>query len=86
MANGHGGVFVQQQHRHGLAHNVAASHDDGVLAGDRDAAALEDLNHPGRRARRDDGLPADQPARVYRMESITSFSGTTASSSALVST
>ncbi len=50
VADGHGGVAVQQQQRHRLADDVAAADDDGVRAGDRDALALEHLDDAGRRA------------------------------------
>ena len=32
VANGDGGIFLQQHHRHGLANNVGASNHDGMLA------------------------------------------------------
>jgi hypothetical protein len=34
VADGDGGVLVEQQHGRRLAHNVAAAHHHGVLAGD----------------------------------------------------
>ena len=63
-------IFVQQQDRHGLAHDVAASDDDGVLAGDGNAAALENLDHARWRAGRERRPPGEQAARIYGMKTV----------------
>ena len=73
VANRHGGVFVQQQDRHGLAHNVAAAHDDGVLTGDGNVAALENLDHARRRAGRERRAAGKQAARIDGMKSVHVF-------------
>src|ERR1700761_1345977 len=44
VANCHRGVLCQQQDRGGLAHNVAAADDDGILPGYLQVAAFEDLD------------------------------------------
>ena len=73
VANRNGGVLVEQQHRDGLAHNVAAAHDHGVLAGDGNLAALENLNHAGRRAGRKRRAAGKQAARVHGMKAVHIF-------------
>src|SRR5580658_3625236 len=41
VANGYRRIFVEQQNRYGLAHNVAAADYHRVLAGDGNVAALQ---------------------------------------------
>jgi hypothetical protein len=38
VANRHRGILMQQQHRHRLAHNIAAPHNHGMLPADRKPA------------------------------------------------
>ena len=73
VANGDGGVFVQQQHRHGLAHDIAATHDHGMLARNGNSAALQHLNNAGGSAGRQRGLSTLQAANIHRMKSIDIF-------------
>ena len=40
MADGHGGISVQQQHCHGLADDVAAADDHGFRSGNRNLLRL----------------------------------------------
>ena len=51
VADGDGGVAMQQQERHRLADDVAASQDHRPLPGDLNLLALEHLDDAGRRAR-----------------------------------
>ncbi|KAF1858236.1 hypothetical protein Lal_00014736 [Lupinus albus] len=51
MADGDGGVLLQEQQRHRLADRVAAADDDGVLAAQVDAGRLDQLHAAVRRAR-----------------------------------
>ena len=70
MADGHRRVPMQEQHRHRLSHNVAATHDDGVPAGDRDLGPLEYLDHPRGRARHQGCFAQTQPADVHRVKTV----------------
>ena len=51
VADRDGGVGLQQQQRHGLAHRVAAADDHRVLAFDRGASALDEFHAAVRRGR-----------------------------------
>ena len=51
MADGDGGILLQEQQRHRLADRVAAADDDGVLAAQVDAGRLDQLHAAVRRAR-----------------------------------
>ena len=64
---------VEQQHGDGLADNVAAADDDGVLAGDGNVAALENLNDAGRRAGRERRTAGLQTAGVHGMKAVDVF-------------
>ena len=75
MADGDGGVLVEQQHGGGLAHDVAAADDDGVLAGDGNVAALENFDDAGGRAGRESGAAGQQTARVHGMKAVHVFRG-----------
>ena len=50
VTEGHGGVFVQQQHGHGFTHDIAATDDHGMLARKGNSAALQHLNNARRGA------------------------------------
>ncbi len=75
MADGDGGVLVEEQHGGGLAHDVAAADDDGVLAGDGNVAALENLNDAGGGAGRERGTAGLQTAGVDGVEAVYVFCG-----------
>ena len=75
MANGDGGVLMQQQQRDGLTHDIAAAHHDGALTRDGDAAALQDLDDAGGRAGTGPRQACGEPADVARVESIDIFFG-----------
>ncbi len=66
---------MEQQHGDGLAHNVAAADDDGVLAGDGNFAALENLDDAGGRAGRERRTAGEQAARVHGMKAVHVFRG-----------
>jgi hypothetical protein len=70
VADGNGGVLVEEQHGGGLADDVAAANDDGVLASDGDVAALEDLDDTCRRARGKSGAASLQAAGVDGMKAV----------------
>ncbi len=73
MANRHSCVLVEQEHGDGLADNVATADDDGVLAGNGNVAALENLNDAGRRAGRKRRAAGEQAARVHGMKAVHIF-------------
>ena len=75
VADGDGRVLVQQQHGDGLADDVAAADDDGVLAGDGNVAALENLDDSGGRAGRERGTAGLQAAGVDGMKAVDIFLG-----------
>jgi len=75
VADGDGGVVVQQKHGGGLAYDVAAADYHSVLAGDGDVAALEDLDDTRRRARREGGATGLEAAGVDGMEAVNIFLG-----------
>jgi hypothetical protein len=70
VANRDRRVLMQQQHRRGLAHDIAAAHDDGVRAGHGNPAALEDLDDAGRGARGERRTASLQSAGIDGMKSI----------------
>jgi len=73
VADGDGGVLVEEQHGYRLADNIAAAYYDGVTAADGDAAALENFNDSRRGAggqRRAAGL---QAAGVHGVEAVYVF-------------
>src|SRR5690242_3299429 len=47
MADGHGGVGVQQKHCHGFADNVTAANDNRFRTWDLDPASLEHFHDAG---------------------------------------
>ena len=75
MADGDGGIGVQQQHGSGLADDVAASDDHGVLPSDGDVATLQNLDDPGGRARHQAGALGRKEADVHGMEAVNIFRG-----------
>src|SRR5208282_459701 len=75
VADGDGGVLIQQQHGDRLAHNVAASDYHGFLPGDRNLAALQNLHDAGRRAGHQSWTLRRKVAHVHGMESVYVFGG-----------
>ena len=63
-------VALQQQHRHGLADDLAPADDDRVAPRDRDAGSIEDLDDAGGRARLQVRAPLHQLADVHRVEPV----------------
>src|ERR1019366_3996771 len=63
MADGDGGVLVQEQEGHGLADDIAAADDDGAAPGDGNAAALQELENARRRAGSPRGRGGPPPPR-----------------------
>src|ERR1039457_5035725 len=50
MADGHGGVLVQEHHGRGLADDIAAPHDDGAAPRDGNATAFQQLDDTDRKS------------------------------------
>ncbi len=75
MADRHRRVCLQQHGRDRLAHDVAAANDDRLFPCNRNAAALQDLNHTGGRAGRQALLPGMQAADVDGVKSINILQG-----------
>ena len=73
VADGDGGVLMEQEHGGGLADDVAAPDDDGMLAGDGNLAALEDFDDSGRRAGRERGAAGLETAGVDGMKAVDIF-------------
>jgi hypothetical protein len=75
MADGHRGVGVQQQQRHGLADDVAAAEHHGPASRKGDAVVPEQLQYAAGRAR-DEARPLlDQQSHVRGMETVHVLSG-----------
>ena len=70
MGYGHGGILIEEEFCDRLAHDVAASHDHGVLAGNLRTGAPDELDNPLRGARLDAGIPQPERAHVQDMEGI----------------
>ncbi len=70
MADGDGGVLVEQQQRDGLAHDVAAPHHDRALAGDGNPVALQHLDDARGRAGARSRQPGHQGADIAGMEAV----------------
>ena len=70
MADGNGCVGVGEQHRHGLAHDVAAANHDRFLPLDGNLRAAEDLDHSAGSAWHQSGPPGRKIAHVERMKAI----------------
>ena len=70
MADGHRGILMQQKHRHGLAHNIAAAHHHTVLAGRVNAVFMQDFHNTGRRTGLIIGLSLHDAAHIFRMECV----------------
>src|SRR5579872_5336819 len=75
MANGHGGVGVEQQHGYGLADDIAAANDDGFLSADRNVAALQNFHASGGRAGHQARALRGKVADVHGMEAVHVFGG-----------
>lgn len=70
VADGHRGVFLQEHQRQGLADNVAAADDHGLLAGHGDVIAFEQGHDSGRSAGAQTGQAQGQTAHVHGMEAV----------------
>ncbi len=70
VADGHGGIRMHQQEGHRLADDVAAAHDHGVGALDRDIAATENFHHAERRAGHQIRPASHQFTHVDRMKAV----------------
>ena len=75
MADGDGGVFMEQHQRHGLADDIAASHDDGAHTGDLDFVTFQHLDNAGGCTRSRTGTSCSQVADVAGMETVDIFFG-----------
>ena len=70
MAHRHGGVPVQQKHRYRLADDIAAANDHGMFSGDIDAAAVQQLDDPRRRACNQIGAILHQSPDILRGDAV----------------
>ena len=70
VAHGHGGVRVGQQHRHGLADDVAAADDDRALARHLDVLPLQELHHARGSTRLRTGPLLDELPDALRVEAV----------------
>ena len=73
MADGDGGIRLQQKRSHGLAHNITAAHHHAVLARRVNAVLFQKGQDPRRGAGEIPGLPQMQEAHILRMKSIHIF-------------
>ena len=76
MANGDGGVLLQEHQSHGFAHNIAAAYDDSVFAFEGVTNALEHLHATVRGARPKAFHTCHQCASAGDVKSVYIFSGT----------
>ena len=70
VTNRDGGVFVEQQHCNWLADDVTAADDHCILSRDRQAASLENLNHPCWSTRCKRGLTRLDFSYIYGMKAV----------------
>src|SRR5688572_10108883 len=63
-------VLLLEKHRHRLPDDIAPTHDDGILTGDRNIRSFEYLDHAGRRARHQRANTLHQPTGIDRMKTI----------------
>ena len=70
MADGDGAVLVEQQHGHGLAHNVAAADDHAALALHGDVIGLQQLHDAGGGAGQEVVVPHHDFAYVVGVEGV----------------
>lgn len=75
MANGDGGVSLQEKERNGFADDVAAAHHNRVLARNRNAFFVQQINYPGRSTGDKLRGANQQCAGILDMETINVFSG-----------
>ena len=68
MADRHCCVFLEQEHCHRFADDVAAADDDGRFACDLDAGAFQNLDHARRSTRRQGLAALHQTTGVYRVK------------------
>ena len=70
VGDGDGAVAIQQQLSHRLAHDIAATDDNGTLARQLDACPLEKDNNSFGRARENAGLVEPKTGHIFGVESI----------------
>jgi hypothetical protein len=70
MTDRHRAVLPKEEDRDGLADDVAPAEDDGLAPLEGHAAALEDLDDPGRRAGKEAGHPGRHPTGVQWVQSV----------------
>ena len=73
MTDRNGCILAKQQHRYRLADNVASADDDGMLAGNVNAASLDQLNHACRRTWQQAVVADNQIAYAFRVEAVYVF-------------
>ena len=74
MAHGNRTVLREQKPCHGFSHNIASSCDHTSFPADRYSAALQKLNHAGRRTAHEClGISYSHPSHIHRMKSIHIF-------------
>src|SRR5579871_3077198 len=73
MADGDGGMLVQQEHGHGLSHDVAPAHDDGVFSGNGNRVASQNLDNARGSTRARSRQIGYQPADVAGVKAIDVF-------------
>src|SRR3954447_20346540 len=70
MADGDGGVRIDQEHGCRFANDVATANDDRFLSSNRNVATLQNFDDTGRRTRYKSGTLRREIADVHRMEAI----------------
>src|SRR2546428_2256230 len=73
MADGDGGVVLQEEQRERPADDAGAPDHHRMTAGKRDAGVLDEPHHGGRRAGHELRLPGDEGAEVLEMETVDIF-------------
>ena len=68
VANGHGGVAVEEEHCHGLADNVAPADDNAVFARRLDFLVMQHLDYARRSAGQKHAAARHYRADILRME------------------
>ncbi len=73
VADSHGGIRVEQQQSHRLAHDIAAADDHGVTSGDWNIVAAQHFQDAHRRAGARSRDVFDERADVQGMETVDIF-------------